>query len=163
MANIKIRKCKTTDIDRCFNIWSGGQEESTGLRSANTKKIKKDFFNLFGHPKSIISVVITEQNVLIGWQGLFPLLDNPLLSKYTAHISTYLNRDLMVPELGQKLTEHTISVAKKKGIENIYGWVKSNNRAANLLGVKFANQKFSIKKSAQGHLPEFNLFIIDIQ
>lgn len=164
MTTIKIRKAKKNDINRITEIWSQNQIQSVG-KPTNSKTIKKFKKTMRKELKLSNTVVIVAQNnskEIIGWQGIFSMLKNPILGKHVAQINTYLDLKSSTPDLGKQLTDQTIKAARKKGVEHIYAWVKEDNIAAIRLSKNFSEQEYRIPNSKKGSIPNLILYIVDV-
>jgi L-amino acid N-acyltransferase YncA len=166
MENITIRKSNESDFHRIFEIWLQNQDQAIGkkIESVSVEELKNELFQLFSKtPRSIFYVAELESNQIIGWQSLIPLFANPLISKYAAQSSTYVDRKFLNIDVGSALIKFAVTEAKKIGIDHIYGWVRSDNLATNKIADNFKTHKFFIPHSESGNLGDYNLYILIVE
>lgn len=157
-----LRMVEPDDVNRCYEIWRQGMQSMMSADKKSEARIRKKFTESFNHPDHIITVVTNPSGLVIGWQAVFPLMWNPIIGPSTGQISTYFDTTMQVPGLGPAITKCTIAIARERGIEHIYSFVKSDNRGGALLSTKFACERVSVKGSTKGAVPDFHIFIFDI-
>jgi len=163
MENIKIRISNETDFERIFEIWLENQSQAIGkhVDSTDIEGFRQDLSRLFFKtPRCFFYVAELESRQIIGWQGLLPLLSNPIVGKYMAQSSTYIDKTFVNRDVGSRLVEYAVNDAKRLGIEHIYGWVKADNAATNKISENFNTHKFFIPSPNGGGLPDFNLYVV---
>ena len=166
MENFNIRISNETDFERIFEIWLENQTEAIGkqVQPAIIGKLKEDLFYLFSKtPSSIFYVAEAAPDQIIGWQSLIPLFANPLMSKYAAQSSTYVDKKFLNVDVGTALVKYAVTDAKRLGIDHIYGWVRADNHATNKIAGNFKTHKFFIPHSDSENLGDYNLYILVVE
>ncbi len=166
MSDFTIRISNQKDFERIFEIWLDNQKQAIGKQSepSTVETLKAEFFSLYTEARrAVFYVAELESGQVIGWQALLPLLSNPLISKYMAHSSTYVDKAFFNKNIGSKLVEYAVTDAKRLGIEHIYGWVKDENIESNRIAEDFAEFKFFIPGSENNNLPNFNMYVIVVK
>lgn len=166
MKNFTIRISKESDFERIFEIWLENQGQAIGKQAepGALTMYKEDLFHLFARTnRSVFYVAESDAGQIIGWQSLLPLFANPLVSRYAAQSSTYVDRKSANEEIGTALVEFALKDAKRLGIDHIYGWVRADNIPMNKVANHFKTHKFHVPHSHSGNLADFNLYILIVE
>jgi len=166
MADFTIRISDEKDFDRLFEIWLDNQSQAIGKQPdpSTVEALRAELSRLFFlTPRSVFYVAELASKQIIGWQALLPLLSNPLVGRYTAQSSTYIDRKFFDKNVGSQLVEFAVADAKRLGIDHIYGWVKADNIATNKIAENFETHKFFIPHPESKNLPDFNLYVIVVK
>ena len=162
--NFTIRESLEEDFELIFQIWMDNQAEATGHAIADSaiNCRRGDLKRLFRMPDSKYYVAVSGSGRVIGWQSIMPLLSNPTLSKHIAQSSTYVEVGNVNRNIGTMLLAEALRGAKKKGFEQVYGWIRSDHAVANQFALRFGTLRCHIPGSVSGNVPDFNLYVVDL-
>ncbi|WP_207436036.1 GNAT family N-acetyltransferase [Sabulibacter ruber] len=166
MLTFNIRESNENDFEPIFDIWVKNQGQALGkpLPLENIGEFKQELFRVFSNvSQSVFYVAHLESGQIIGWQALTPVFSNPLLSKLIAQSSTYVDKEFFKENVGQNLFNYAVNDARRIGISQIYGWVKPGNNAAERIAENFKHHKLFIPNPANGNVPAFNLYVIEVE
>jgi hypothetical protein len=81
---------------------------------------------------------------------------------YARQASMYFDNSHRIHGLVPSFVAHCLQKAKEAGIEQIYAFAIPENEVGNRIPLRYAVKKLEIPASTQGHIPAFNLYIIDL-
>lgn len=102
------------------------------------------------------------EGLVVGWIGYFKIFSNPMSGAYARQVSTYFDSQYKIPGMVSAFVKYCLQRAKDAGIEQLYAYAIPENEMGNRIPAYYATKKLEIPASTQGHIPAFNLYIIDL-
>ncbi len=135
MENIPfgLRLALPQDFDRIYKIWEINQAASTGkqIQKKESDNLKKEFRGLFQNAKGFFFVAYqTDNQQVVGWQSILPLVNNPLLSENITETSVYIDPMYLGKGIGSLLFGHTCKYLKRTEVRIVIAWIKAKNVAS---------------------------------
>jgi L-amino acid N-acyltransferase YncA len=128
-AELIIREARGEDVSSITRIWQRRIEASLGATVEYVNRENWFAEQVNGHDQlfKIWLAVVDEQ--IMGWQGLLPTHNNPVLAKVTAQSSTYVDPDCHFRGIATALIKTATSHADVSGLHFIVGDIAIDNSA----------------------------------
>ena len=122
-----IRLAKDEDFESIYQIWEEGvikMNSNAVISRMSFEKFKGNFENRKDH---FNFWVMEEDNKILAWCSILPAFSHPLKFTTEGEVSLYVNNEIQKKGVGTTLMIEVYNNLINTGIENIWGFAKSDN------------------------------------
>ncbi|ADZ91609.1 GNAT family N-acetyltransferase [Marinomonas mediterranea] len=144
-----VRKVTLEDAEGITNVLNPIIVEGlfTVLDTTFTAEEEKEFIADFPE-RGVFTVALSEENTVIGFQNIEPFAQYTKAFDHVGIIGTFVCESARGQGVSKQLFESTFEVAKQKGYEKLFAYVRSDNERAL---AAYVRQGFEVVGTAKKH------------